>query len=56
MLASLDEMLQIAGGNVERVIVGHETDNWEIYPTWQTEDGLHVSELNVAPGDTSFRP
>jgi len=56
MLASLDEMMQVAGGKMERVIVGHETDNWELYPTWQTEDGLHVSELNVAPGATSFHP
>lgn len=53
MLAALDEMMQIAGGRMERVIVGHENDNWDLYPSWQTEDGLHVAELNLAPGETT---
>ena len=53
MLKAYDQMLEITGGKLERVIIGHETDNWNLYSTWQTTDGLHVSELNLAPGEKS---
>lgn len=56
MLKSLDEIMSIVDGDVNRVIVGHETDNWNIYPSWQTDDGLHVAEINLAPGEKSKKP
>src|SRR5450756_2295635 len=38
MLKAYDQMLEITGGKLERVIIGHETDNWNLYSTWQTTD------------------
>ena len=56
LMKSYDEMIELVGGRLERVIIGHETDSWEIYPSWQTEDNLHSSELVLAPGEASRMP
>ena len=56
IMKSYDEMIEMVGGRLDRVIIGHETDSWKIYPSWQTEDHLHVSELSLAPGETSRKP
>ena len=41
---------------MENIIVGHETDNWDLYPSWKTEDGLHVAEITLASGEKSKVP
>jgi len=51
---SLDEIMKIAGGDVNRVIVGHETDNWTRYPSRKYEDGLYVAEIALADGEKSI--
>jgi N-acyl homoserine lactone hydrolase len=56
VLKSYDEIIEIVGGKLDHVIIGHETDSWQIYPSWQTEDNLRVSELNLAPGNVTRRP
>ncbi len=56
ILKSYDEMLAIVGGNLDHVIIGHETDSWELYPAWQTGDNLHISEVHLAPGEASRKP
>ena len=43
-MKSYDEMIEIIGGKLDHVIIGHEMDSWELYPSWQTEDNLHVNE------------
>ncbi len=56
LMKSYDEMIEIIGGKLEHVIIGHESDSWGIYPSWQTEDRLHVSEVNLAPGEVTRKP
>lgn len=56
IMKTLDEIVELADGKMENIIVGHETDNWDIYPSWKTEDGLHVAEITLAPGERSKDP
>ncbi|MGD0005962.1 MAG: N-acyl homoserine lactonase family protein [Anaerolineaceae bacterium] len=56
VMKSYDEMIEIIGGKLDHVIIGHETDSWEIFPSWKTEDNLHVSEVNLAPGEVTRKP
>jgi N-acyl homoserine lactone hydrolase len=56
ILKSYDEMLEIIAGKLDHVIIGHETDSWNMYPSWQTEDRLHVCEVTLAPGELSRKP
>jgi glyoxylase-like metal-dependent hydrolase (beta-lactamase superfamily II) len=56
IMKSYDEMLEIVGGRLERVIIGHENDSWELYPSWQPEGGLHSAELCRAQGETTRVP
>jgi N-acyl homoserine lactone hydrolase len=56
VMKSYDEMIEIIGGMLDHLIIGHETDSWEIYPSWQTEDKLRVSELNLASGEITRKP
>jgi N-acyl homoserine lactone hydrolase len=56
MLVTLDEILSRAAGRLDRIIIGHDADTWEMYPSWTGDDGLHVAELALAPGQHSWRP
>jgi N-acyl homoserine lactone hydrolase len=55
LMKSYDEMLEIVSGKLDHIIIGHETDSWELYPAWQTADKLHVTEVNLAPGEVTRR-
>lgn len=50
---SLDEIMQVAGGELERVIIGHETNNWIRFPSKRFDDGLYVAEIELAEEDES---
>jgi N-acyl homoserine lactone hydrolase len=56
MIKALDEMLALAEGKVERVIVGHEAKSWQVFPSWCSADGLYAAEIELAPGEKSRRP
>jgi N-acyl homoserine lactone hydrolase len=56
MTMSLDKMMEFVGGNIERIIIGHEPKSWEHFPSWKTSDGLYVAELHLASGECSYRP
>lgn len=55
MIVALDKMMELTEGNVDRIIIGHEPKTWDHFPSWKTEDGLYVSELNLAPGQKSYK-
>jgi len=48
-----DEILNMVNGDVNHIIIGHETDNWRIYPSKKGEDGLWLSEISLSPRDKS---
>jgi N-acyl homoserine lactone hydrolase len=48
-----DEMLTIAGDVTSRVVPSHEVRVWDRWPNKAFEDGLHVAELDLAPGVAS---
>ena len=50
---SIDEVIDLVGGKLNRIIIGHETDNWDIYPSKKCEDGLYMAEIALAEGETS---
>ena len=54
MTKALDEIMRIAGGDVGRVIIGHETDNWTRFKSEKTADGLYVAEIELAEGQPSI--
>jgi N-acyl homoserine lactone hydrolase len=56
MMKSVDKVIELAKGNMRNIIVGHECDNWGLFPSWKTDDSLHVAELFLAPGVSSYRP
>lgn len=51
---SIDDVLKIVNGDIRRVIIGHETDNWELYPSKKYDDNLWVAEIALAEGDKSI--
>ncbi len=50
---TMDEALTLVGGDINKLILGHETDNWSIYPAQKGEDGLWMAELALADGEKS---
>lgn len=50
---TFDEVLKLVHGKKENVIIGHETDNFDIYPSKKYGDGLYVAELCLADGEAS---
>ncbi len=48
-----DDIVRIVKGRMENIVIGHETDNWALYPSRKYEDGLHVAEIRLAQGDRS---
>jgi len=55
-LLSLDELLLRVGGERERLIPFHEEAVWSVFPSWKGDDGLHVAEICLAPGEASRVP
>jgi N-acyl homoserine lactone hydrolase len=57
MMMALEAMMLITGYDTSRIIVGHDAETWNRYPSWKTpEDGLYVAEISLAPGAASFLP
>lgn len=56
MMKAMDNMMELVDGKINHIIIGHETDNWDIYTSWKADDGLHVAELCLAPGESSLKP
>ncbi|MHB8063926.1 MAG: hypothetical protein ACYDG2_15065, partial [Ruminiclostridium sp.] len=55
MIKTFDEIMNLVDGKLENVIIGHESKSWELYPSWKTDDGLHVAEVCLAPGEKTRR-
>jgi N-acyl homoserine lactone hydrolase len=56
ILRSFDTMKDLAGGDLNRIIIGHDDESWTRYPSWVTDDGLHVAEVCLEHGEPSRRP
>jgi glyoxylase-like metal-dependent hydrolase (beta-lactamase superfamily II) len=56
ILRSFDTMKDLANGDINRIIIGHDDECWTRYPSWVTEDGLHVAEVCLEDGQQSRRP
>jgi N-acyl homoserine lactone hydrolase len=50
---AIHQMMQTAGGRSGRIVPGHEVLLWERHRSHTFEDGLHVAEVLLRPGDTS---
>lgn len=56
MMKTYDEILKRAHGRMERIVIGHESNNWTKYNSWTTKENLQVAELCLAPGIKSLIP
>ena len=54
MMNTLEEIKNMVDGDLKHIIIGHETDNWELYPSKKYDDNLYVAEIALAPGDKSI--
>jgi N-acyl homoserine lactone hydrolase len=52
-ILAMDRMLRAVGGEVRRIVPGHEVLLWERHRSRVFEDGLHVAEVSLRPGDWS---
>lgn len=50
-MKSFDDIIRIVKGKKEKIVIGHETDNWKLYPSRKYEDGLYVAEICLAQGE-----
>jgi glyoxylase-like metal-dependent hydrolase (beta-lactamase superfamily II) len=56
MMRDLDMILNLANGNLDNIVIGHLSDNFEYYPSWQDKDTLRVAEVHLASGQRSKIP
>lgn len=54
IIQSYDDMIRLAGGDIERVIIGHETENWTKFKSKKCEDGLYMAEVELEAGQKSY--
>jgi len=53
LLKTLDNIMELAGGDINNVVIGHSEDNIKYYPSKKGEDGLWMFELALEPGEKS---
>lgn len=53
MIETLDDLVKRAEGKLDQIIIGHETSNWEKFPSKKYEDNLWVAEISLADGTAS---
>ena len=44
---TLQDILKLAKGNIENVLIGHEMGTWEQYPSEADERGLHIARVTT---------
>jgi glyoxylase-like metal-dependent hydrolase (beta-lactamase superfamily II) len=55
-VVSIDALMQRVGNQCERLIIFHEKESWNVFPSWQGPHGLHIAEVCLAPGERSLVP
>jgi len=56
LVCSIDELMQRVDGNEQRLIIFHEEQSWNVFPSWEEPHGLHIAEVCLAPGEKSLVP
>lgn len=44
-IASMQDVLNLAGGNIERVVICHDPKTWQQFKSEETMDGLHIAHM-----------
>lgn len=52
-LFSIDELLNLLGGDPNKLLLTHEPETWKRFPSQKGADGLHIAEINLADGEKS---
>ncbi len=55
MVLGYGEIYEHLGGDIDRIIPGHEMQIYERHPSW-TVDNHQIAEIHVASWDTSLKP
>jgi N-acyl homoserine lactone hydrolase len=53
---AMDDMHRLVDREAARVLPFHEFKTWEQYPSHEFDDGLHLAEVSLRPGDASRLP
>jgi N-acyl homoserine lactone hydrolase len=53
VMLTMEEMWQYVGGDHTRIVPFHEKGLWDVFPSREFPDGLHVAELSLATGEPS---
>ena len=53
MVHALDVVMKEAGGDKKRMIIPHEMEMWNIFPTKVFAEDMHVAEIALAKGEKS---
>lgn len=53
MITALVEIRDLADGDLNRLIITHDSKMWEIHPSAVKSDGMHIGEIQLAPGEKS---
>ena len=53
-MKTFDEVMKLADGRIEKIIIGHSPEIYSQYPTATYDDNLRVAEIIRTPGDASL--
>ena len=53
MVEALVKIRELAGGDLKRLIITHDSDMWEAHSSAVKSDGMHVAEVQLAAGERS---
>ena len=55
-MLALDALMRVTGGETSRILPGHEKLLWERHTSHRYDDGLHVAEVCLRPGEPTRLP
>ncbi len=53
MVDALVTIRDLAGGDLNRLIITHDSDMWKVHPSAVKSDGMHIAEVQLAAGEKS---
>jgi hypothetical protein len=53
MVDALVKIRELAGGNLNNLIITHDSDMWGVHPSVVKSDGMHIAEVQLAQGEKS---
>jgi hypothetical protein len=52
-LQTYEKICDFVKGDMDKVLIGHDWETWERYPSTKLKDGMHLAEIYLVPGEES---